>query len=59
MDRPEPEDVAGSLEDQGTWGIVNTAAIGAIYAGVFLWRRSLWAPTAAHMAFNAIVILRG
>ncbi len=44
---------------QGTWGIVNTAAIGAIYAGVFLWRRSLWAPTAAHMAFNAIMIVRG
>ena len=43
---------------QGTWGVLNTAAIGAVYAGVFLWRRNLWSPTAAHVAFNAIVILR-
>lgn len=43
---------------QGTWGIVNTAAIGALYAGVFLWRRNLWSPTVAHMAFNAIMVLR-
>lgn len=43
---------------QGAWGILNTAGIGALLAGIFLWRRNLWSPTAAHMAFNVIQILR-
>lgn len=44
---------------QGTWGMIDTALLGVPLGLAFLWRRSLWAPTIGHMAYNAIVIVLG
>lgn len=41
---------------QGTWGVFDTAVIGALYGLAFLWRRNLWSPTVGHVTYNALVI---
>jgi membrane protease YdiL (CAAX protease family) len=42
---------------QGPWGILKTALAGGFFAGVYVWRGSLWAPVVGHCLSNLITLL--